>query len=119
MGFMARAGAGWRQEGCRQIDSSQALELIRERDALVVDVREPHEFAAGRIPNAELIPLRQIGSYIENLKRHGDRPIILSCRTGSRSEMACRFLRQSGVKNVFNLAGGLMGWLMADLSLAE
>ncbi len=119
MGFMARAGAGWQQEGCRQIDSTQALELIRDRDALVVDVREPHEFAAGRIPNAELIPLREIGYHVENLRRHGDRPIILSCRTGGRSETACRFLRQSGIKNVFNLAGGLMGWLMAGIALAE
>lgn len=105
--------------GCRQIDSSQAQELIREQDALVVDVREPHEFAAGRIPNARLIPLRQIGFHMESLKQESDRPIILSCRTGSRSEMACRFLHESGLENVYNLASGLMGWQRDNLSVAQ
>lgn len=105
--------------GCRQIDSLAAQKLISEQDALVVDVREPHEFAAGRIPNARLIPLRQIGFHMEDLRQESNRPIILSCRTGSRSEMACRFLHESGLKNVYNLASGLMGWQMANLTLAQ
>jgi len=105
--------------GCRQIDSTQAQELIREQDALVVDVREPHEYAAGCIPNARLIPLRQIGFHVESLMQESDRPIIVSCRTGSRSEMACRFLRESGLENIYNLASGLMGWQRDNYSVAQ
>ena len=105
--------------GCKQLDSKQAHELMRDKNALVVDVREPHEFAAGRIPDATLIPLRQIGMHLDNLKQHGDRPIILSCRTGSRSEMVCRFLRENGFSNIYNLSGGIMGWRLANLPLSE
>ncbi|MHB1391060.1 MAG: rhodanese-like domain-containing protein [Thermoleophilia bacterium] len=105
--------------GCMQIDSAQAQTLIDERNALVVDVREPHEYAAGRIPNAMLIPLRQIGAQVESLRQHTDRPIILSCRTGSRSQMACRFLSENGLENVYNLASGLIGWQRANYSVAR
>ena len=119
-------GYGWQQggfgpapAGCRQIDSMQAHELIRDGNALVVDVREPHEFAAGRIPEAQLIPLGQIAHHVDTLKQHGERPIILSCRTGSRSEMVCRFLHEQGFENIYNLAGGVMGWQMANLPLDQ
>ncbi|MHB0867033.1 MAG: rhodanese-like domain-containing protein [Thermoleophilia bacterium] len=113
------AGNSWQTTGCRQIDSAQAQTLINEQDALVVDVREPHEYAAGRIPNAMLIPLRQIGGQVESLRQHTGRPIIISCRTGSRSEMACRFLRENGLENVYNLSSGLMGWQRANYSVAQ
>ena len=116
---MRFGGFGPAPGGCRQIDSKQAHELMQDKNALVVDVREPHEYADGRIPDAVLIPLRQIGMHLENLKEHGDRPIILSCRTGSRSEMACRFLHQSGFSNVYNLMDGVIGWQMANLSLVR
>lgn len=111
----AIAGPG----GCRQVDSHQARTLLSDHNALVIDVREPHEYAAGRIPDAELIPLRQIAYQVENLKQHTGRPIIISCRSGNRSEMACRFLRESGVENVFNLAGGVAGWARANLDLVQ
>jgi rhodanese-related sulfurtransferase len=105
--------------GCRQIDSEKARKLLNEDNALVIDVREPYEFAAGRIPGAELIPLRQIVQQLDSIKQHRDRPIIVSCRSGKRSEMACRFLRESGIDNVYNLAGGVTAWRMARLSLAQ
>lgn len=105
--------------GCRQIDSQMAQRLMLDNNALVIDVREPHEYATGRIPDAELIPLRQIASEVDSLKQHGDRAIIISCRSGNRSQMACRFLRESGVENVYNLSGGVIGWLRADLELVQ
>lgn len=107
------------QKGCRQIDSYEAQEMLREQGALMVDVREPHEHAAGSIPDARLIPLRQITHAVERLREQGDRPIILSCRSGNRSEMACRFLRESGIDNVYNLSGGVTGWLRADLGWSQ
>jgi len=104
---------------CRQIGSQEARELLNEYDALLIDVREPHEYAAGRIPDSQHIPLRQIVHRVEDLKRHGGRPIIISCRSGNRSEMACRFLRESGVENVYNLSGGVIAWLRADQELVQ
>lgn len=104
---------------CRQIDSGKASELLREHNALMIDVREPHEYAAGRIPDAELIPLRQIAGEIDSLREQAGRPIILSCRSGNRSEVACRYLRDQGIENVYNLSGGVIAWRMADRELAQ
>jgi rhodanese-related sulfurtransferase len=93
--------------------------MIREQNALLIDVREPHEFAENRIPDAHHIPLRQITHKIETLKQHGERPIIVSCHTGRRSEIVCRLLRRHGFDNLYNLAGGISGWRRANLPLAE
>lgn len=113
----ANTGPECDPDDCRQIDPSRALELIRSRDALVVDVREPHEHAAGCIPGAQLIPLGQIGHYVDDLRQHRDRPIILSCRLGIRSQEACEFLRGHGFENLYNLAGGVTRWAKANLPL--
>jgi rhodanese-related sulfurtransferase len=111
-------GVEMNQSDCRQLDTAQAEEMINDNGALVVDVREPHEYAAGSIPNAQLIPLRQFGGAIDNLKQHGGRPIILSCRSGSRSRMACRYLKENGFDNVYNLDGGILAWRLANRPLA-
>lgn len=101
------------QSSCSQLDSSEARALVDEKKAIIIDVREPDEYAAGRIPNAEHIPLRQIADRIVELEQHRDRPIILSCRSGNRSEAACRFLRDNGFRNVHNLIGGITAWARA------
>lgn len=103
--------------GCRQLDSLQAEELINEDDALLVDVREPREYMAGRLPDAKLIPLSRIGYEIENLKQHADRPIILGCRSGNRSELVCRLLKENGFANVYNLSGGIEAWVRSERPL--
>ena len=65
--------------------------LLRQGEqALLVDVREPQEYARGHLPNAELHPLRQILSDFETLPR--DRPIYLLCRSGRRSTRAMQML---------------------------
>lgn len=102
---------------CRQLDAAQAEEMINDAGALVVDVREPHEHAAGSIPNSRLIPLRQFGGAVDALRQQEGRPIILSCRSGSRSRMACRYLKDMGFDNVYNLDGGILAWRLANRPL--
>jgi SulP family sulfate permease len=82
-----------------------------ERDgarALVIDVREPGEFAAGRPPGAVLMPLRTILESADGLPR--DRPIYLVSRSGRRSTRAMRLLLGLGFEEVFNLKGGMLNW---------
>ena len=76
----------------------------------IIDVREPHEYAEFNI-GATLIPLGKIQTMqideIEDLK---EEEVIIHCRSGQRSMMACLFLETLGFKNTKNLAGGMLAW---------
>jgi rhodanese-related sulfurtransferase len=76
----------------------------------LIDCREPHEYAEFNI-GAELIPLGKIQSMqideIEDLK---EEEVIIHCRSGQRSMMACMFLDTLGFKNTKNLTGGMLAW---------
>ncbi|RIL05159.1 MAG: hypothetical protein DCC71_11495 [Proteobacteria bacterium] len=80
----------------------------------VVDVREPHEFRGplGRIAGATLAPLGALADAAGALP--DDRPLLVVCRSGRRSEQGCRILEEKGRRAV-NLAGGMIDWNRAGL----
>ncbi len=82
-------------------------EDVPETDALVLDVREPSEFAAGHVPGALNIPLPQMRARFGELPR--DREIWLYCGVGQRSYYALRILLQHGFA-VKNLPGGFTAY---------
>ncbi|RTZ60646.1 MAG: rhodanese-like domain-containing protein [Gammaproteobacteria bacterium] len=69
--------------------------------ASLVDVRSPQEFGAGALPGAVNIPLQTLPENTHVIDR--DKGVVLYCASGQRSEMAKRFLQQSGYRNVHNL----------------
>ena len=75
---------------------------------LILDVREPHEAAICGIPGATLIPLGELPRRLHELDR--DVPIVVYCKSGGRSAMAVRLLRESGLGGV-NLSGGILSWI--------
>jgi rhodanese-related sulfurtransferase len=81
-----------------------------EGGALLLDVREPDEWLAGHAPDAQHIPLGQLGARFEELPK--DRPIVCICRVGGRSARATEALRGAGY-DVVNLAGGMRAWAAA------
>src|SRR5512139_1617708 len=83
---------------------------------LVVDVREPSEYAAGHIAGSTLIPLHQLASRMSELPK--EREIICVCASGSRSSSAARQLASNGY-NVLNLSGGMSRWQHAGLSIKK
>lgn len=82
--------------------------LVATGSIQVVDVREPDEFAAQRIPQAKLISLGELSRRLNELD--SSRPALLVCRSGQRSGMAVQALRQAGYNLTYNLAGGMMAW---------
>ncbi len=86
------------------------LEARRDRgDALdLVDVREPHEWAQGRIRGARLVPLATLEQARASFD--GARDVVVYCRSGARSATAVRRLRALGVERVWSLAGGILRW---------
>lgn len=73
----------------------------------IVDVREPHEAQIANIPGSTLIPMGELRDRLDELSQ--DEEIVVFCRTGKRSDMAARFLRDRGY-NVKNLTGGVHAW---------
>ena len=74
-----------------------------------IDVREPWEYEEFNL-GAQLIPLNTLVNSMQELEDHKNDPIIVHCRSGSRSAMAQGLLLANGFKNVLNLKGGVMAW---------
>lgn len=77
-------------------------------DLVVVDVREPHEYAAGHIPNSVSLPL----STFDPADLPTGRPVVLVCQAGKRSLAALGKARAAGRDDVRHYEGGVSGWRM-------
>ena len=106
---------GGKLSGVKEVGAMDATQLINHRDALVLDVREDKEVAAGRIPNAKHIPLGQLSGRLQELAKYKEKPVVVNCRSGARSASACRVLAKNGFTEVYNLKGGIMAWEQANM----
>jgi len=88
---------------------------LREQGARLIDVREPREFASGHAAGARNIPLGQVGSRLAEIPADG--PVLLICRSGSRSGQAQHILIAQGRTNTYNVTGGTMAWQAAGLPM--
>ncbi|MEO5573499.1 MAG: rhodanese-like domain-containing protein [Gammaproteobacteria bacterium] len=79
-----------------------------DNDLLLLDVREPWEYAICHIEGSRLIPMGQIQDALDDLDAHQE--IIVICHHGRRSEQVAEFLERSGFNNVANLTGGIEAW---------
>jgi rhodanese-related sulfurtransferase len=95
----------------------QAVALMNHRDAVVLDVRPAADYAKGHIIGALNIPMNGFSKQLATLNKYRDKPLIVSCRSGAQSSMACGQLRKAGFAEVFNLQGGVMAWESAGQPL--
>ena len=77
----------------------------------LIDCREPHEHVEANI-GGKLVPLGKIQSMdIDELEDLREEEVIVYCRSGRRSQMACMVLDQMGFKDTYNLEGGILAWI--------
>ena len=105
---------GSKLSGIDEADTLKATRLYND-DALVLDVREDKEFAAGHIPKAKHIPLGQLKGRLNELDKFKGKPVLVTCRSGQRSARACGMLKKAGFETVYNQAGGIIAWERANL----
>ncbi|MDX8400370.1 MAG: rhodanese-like domain-containing protein [Gallionellaceae bacterium] len=86
-------------------DSNQKLRVI--------DVRQIQEIATGTVATAEALPLHTLQARIHELSP--EEKLVIICRSGARSAQACMFLQQQGFTDVYNLRGGMIGWVQSGL----
>ena len=110
---------GSRLRGYTPIGPAESVKLINQEDAIVLDVREPKEYQGGHILNSIHIPQSALAKRITELEKYKSRPVIVGCRSGSRSSFACGLLKKQGFENVYNLSGGVMAWQNANLPLTR
>ncbi|MFQ6020164.1 MAG: rhodanese-like domain-containing protein [Dehalococcoidia bacterium] len=101
------------QEPFVRIDVSEAQKMIKHNSVAVIDVREPHEYNAGHVPGAKLIPVGSVFTRRDELPQ--DRDIIFVCAVGQRSALACEMAAAAGLSRLYNLEGGTDAWIKADL----
>lgn len=92
----------------------QAHEGTRQRELVIVDVRERHEWKAGHAPGSKNIPLSKLHARVGELPP--DRRYAAVCRSGARSRSATAHLRRAGL-DVVNVKGGMNAWRRASLPL--
>ena len=97
----------------REVDLD-ALER-RPPEAVVLDVREPEEYAHGHVPGAVSLPQADLATRLGEVPR--DRPLLVVCEAGMRSLRAAQFLRQVGFDDVASVAGGTAAWRAAGKPL--
>jgi rhodanese-related sulfurtransferase len=97
-----------------QLTPAQFGAALRDEGAVAVDVREPEEWQAGHMLESVWIPLGELAARAGELPR--DRPIVVVCRSGSRSGYAADAMVAAGY-DARNLAGGLQHWVASGLPL--
>ncbi len=105
--------------GFKAVGPLVATRIINDEDPLILDVREAAEIKDGIIADALHIPLGQLPKRMAELETHKQRPVIVYCRSGSRSASAARRLRRAGFETVYNLAGGIMAWVDQHLPVVR
>jgi rhodanese-related sulfurtransferase len=91
-----------------EVTPQHTAEALADGSAQVIDVREPYEVEAGRIPGSRHVELQELPAQAETVDR--DKPVIFQCRTGARSLMAAQAFRRAGY-DAWSMAGGLEQWV--------
>lgn len=97
-------------EEVSHLNSKELKEVLSnaDRQAIVIDVREPEEYEAAHIAGVPLIPMGDIIDIIDRLD--AGKEYVFVCRSGRRSLEVAKFFQGNGFKNVHNYEGGMLNW---------
>lgn len=101
------------------LSADAAVLLMNRQKAVVVDVCEPAEFAAGHVIGAKNVPLAQLEEKLASAVKNKATPLILVCKSGARSSRAVALAKKVGFDNVQSLSGGMAAWRSANLPVEK
>lgn len=92
-----------------EISAAEAAELLKEKKARLIDVREPWEFATAKIEGALLVPMGDVPGRAHQ-ELDPDERLIVVCHHGMRSLNTAVWLRNQGFEQAQSLRGGIDAW---------
>ena len=92
----------------KNINFEQAKEIIDNKKVVLLDVRTDEEYITGHIPNSILIPIDELEERLDELPDKNE-TILVYCKSGRRSIIACELLESYGYTNIYNM-GGVVDW---------
>ncbi len=101
------------------VSPNDAVLLINREKAVVVDVCEAEEYAAGHVGGAKSIPLSQLEEKLPGSVKNKGLPLILVCQTGARANRALAIAKKLGYEQARALGGGLAAWKAANLPVEK
>jgi len=104
------------RSGNAKVSAAQAVQLINREKAVLIDVCDAAEFAAGHAAGAKNVPLASLGTATV-LPKNKAVPVVLLCRSGARASRGVAILRKLGYEKATSLAGGLTAWREANLPI--
>ncbi|WP_199265056.1 rhodanese-like domain-containing protein [Alcaligenes faecalis] len=107
--FKGRAG--------RAVSSSEAVQMVNQKDAILIDLRSTDQFKAGAIAQSRNIPAADLDAKAGTLPK--DKPVILVCDTGRSAPRSVAVLRKHGITEAYTLQGGIQGWLQSSLPVKK
>ena len=107
-------GAG----GATKVSTTDAVQLINRERAVLIDVSEPAEFAAGHVAGSKSVPLGELEAS-SSLPKNKSLPLVVVCPTGTRASRAVATLNKLGFANARALAGGFQAWREANLPVEK
>lgn len=97
------------------VSTAEAVQLINRERAVVVDVCEAEEFAAGHVGGAKNVPVAQLEQRLPEVVKNKTVPLILVCASGARASRALGVAKKLGYDKAQVLAGGMKSWKEANL----
>ena len=101
------------------LTANGAVQRINREKAVVVDVSEAEEFAAGHVGGAKNVPLAQLEDKLTSTVKNKGLPLILVCATGARANRALAVAKKLGYEQAEVLSGGLKAWKEANLPVEK
>jgi rhodanese-related sulfurtransferase len=102
----------------QHIAAQQLKDWMNKGEAVLIDVREPAEYAAEHIPDAISLPLGKI--VLDKLPEHAGKKLVFQCHSGKRGSEACKeIMNLDSSRDVYNLVGGIMAWTQAGYGVFQ
>lgn len=107
------------QRGGKKVSPQEAVNRINRDEAVILDVREKKEYSEGHIGDAVHMPLSALKDRMDELKKEGDKQIIVTDKMGQHSATAVKQLVAAGYQDVVRMNGGIAEWKGANLPLKK
>lgn len=101
------------------VSPEAAVQMINREKAVVVDVCEAEEFAAGHVTGARNVPVGQLEKRLPEVVKNKQLPVVLVCASGARAQRALGVAKTLGYEKAVVLGGGLRAWKDANLPIEK